>query len=218
MTTMSQSQSPQAPAPEPPPVVPPAPATARYRVTFDATWSAATHPVDWPDSAHWSPLVGGTHDSTVTFWQEGGTATLGIRDVAERGLTFRLEGEIGAAIGRGAEASFTGGNIGRSPGSASVEFNISQRYPLVTLVSMVAPSPDWFVGVAGLPLFESNQWVSSKRVELVPWDAGTDCGATFTSPDCPRTPQIPISRIVTAPLSPNGMVRSLGTFTFERLQ
>ena len=46
---------------------------------------------------------------------------------------------------------------------------------------MVAPSPDWFVGVSGLPLFENGQWVEERRIDLVPWDAGTDSGTTFES-------------------------------------
>ena len=34
---------------------------AVYRVTFEADWSSQTHPVDFPSSAHFSPLVGMTH-------------------------------------------------------------------------------------------------------------------------------------------------------------
>ncbi len=83
--------------PAPPPVVetpaptpPPPPQTARYRFTFDALWSAATHPQDFPGDPHFSPLVGATHLATTRFWQEGAVATDGIRDMAERGLTIRL--------------------------------------------------------------------------------------------------------------------------------
>jgi len=81
---------------------------------------------------------------------------------------------------------------------------------------MIAPSPDWFVGVSALALFEDGRWVGERRIDLVPWDAGTDSGSTFTSPDQATPPQ-PISRIVTAPLSPSGSASPLGTFTFIRL-
>lgn len=197
----------------------PASATARYRVTFQATWSAASHPIDFPASAHFSPLVGGTHNGQVTFWREGAIATDGIKDMAERGLTSTLSAEINAAIAaKTAERVFTGGNIADSPGSATAEFEISRDYPLVTLVSMIAPSPDWFVGVSAVPLFQDGQWSSSRRFDLDPWDAGTDGGATFTSPDLPVAPRLPVARIVTSPLSPAGRVTSLGTFTFVRVQ
>lgn len=224
LTAACGSGSAIAPTPTPTPNAPPTPAdsapspTARYRVTFQASWSGSTHPVDFPATAHFSPLVGGTHNSQVTFWREGATATDGIKDMAERGLTSTLSAEITRAIvAGGAYRVFTGGNIEVSPGSAIAEFEISQAYPLVTLVSMIAPSPDWFVGVAGLPLFENGAWASDRRVELDPWDAGTDGGATFTSADIPLAPRLPIARIANAPLSPGGRVTALGTFLFTRL-
>ena len=201
-----------------PPAPKAAPTSARYRVTFQATWSAATHPLEFPASAHFSPLVGGTHAAQVTFWREGVPATTGIKDMAERGLTSTLTQELNAAIAAGtAQYAFTGGGIGSSPGLATAEFEISLAYPLVTLVSMIAPTPDWFVGVAGLPLFEDGQWVDERRIELLPWDAGTDSGQTFTSPDLVTSPPAPIARIVSAPLAPNGRPAPLGTFTFTRL-
>src|SRR5262245_52300212 len=87
-------------------------ATSRYRVMFRSTWSATTHPIDFPSTAHFSSLVGGTHNGQVTFWRDGGIATDGIKDMAERGLTSTLSTEIGAAISaRTAEHVFTGGNI-----------------------------------------------------------------------------------------------------------
>ena len=79
-------------------------------------------------------------------------------DMAERGLTSTLSTVINAAIAAGtAEHVFTGGNIAVSPGTATAEFQISQTYPLVTLVSMIAPSPDWFVGASAVPLFQGGQ-------------------------------------------------------------
>src|SRR5262245_47291829 len=86
--------------------------TARYRVTFRSTWSAASHPVEFPSTAHFSSLVGGTHNAQVTLWRDGGIATDGLKDMAERGLTSTLSNEISTAIGaRTAEHMFTGGNI-----------------------------------------------------------------------------------------------------------
>ena len=197
----------------------PAAATARYRVTFQSTWSAASHPIDFPSSAHFSSLVGGTHNGQVSFWREGAIATDGIKDMAERGLTSTLAAEINAAIAaRTAEHVFTGGNIADSPGSAIAEFEISRDYSLVTLVSMIAPSPDWFVGVSAVSLFQDGRWSSSRRFDLDPWDAGTDGGVTFNSADLSLAPRLAITRIVTSPLSPAGRVTSLGTFTFVRLQ
>ena len=206
------------PVPIPVPTPVPAPATARYHVTFQATWSASSHPLEFPSSAHFSPLIGGTHTAQASFWREGGMATDGIIDMAERGLTTRLSAEINLAIAAGtAEHLVTGSNIGSSPGSATADFEISQTQPFVTLVTMIAPSPDWFVGVSAVALFQNGEWASERRFDLEPWDAGSDGGTTFLSPDLPLTPRLPISRIVTAPLSPSGRITPLGTFTFTRM-
>ena len=173
----------------------------------------------FPSTAQFSPLVGGTHNASARFWSEGLAASTGIKDMAERGRTTPLDQEVEIAIAAGtAEHLLVGGGIGTSPGSVALEFEISETHPLVTLVSMIAPSPDWFVGVPALPLFENGRWVDERRIDLVPWDAGTDSGSTFASPDVVTTPPQPVSRIVTTPLSPGGRVTPLGTFTFTRLQ
>ena len=69
-----------------------------------------------------------------------------------------------------------GGAIDRSPDRVTLDFEISRDFSLVTLVSMLAPSPDWFVGMSGLNLIENGDWVAEKVVVLQPWDAGTDSG------------------------------------------
>ena len=192
--------------------------TARYTVVFSSPWSATTHPVDYPSDSHFSRLVGGTHGPGVAFWREGERASQGIKDMAERGRTSPLDQEIAAAVAAGqAERVFLGPAIDQTPGSASLSFEISRRFPLVTLVTMVAPSPDWFVGVAGLSLLENGEWVPERRIDLVPWDAGTDSGLTFRSADEVTSPPATIARILSAPLAPGGAVTPLGTFTFTRV-
>lgn len=205
--------APPAPSPTPTPA-----ATARYRVTFDATWSAATHPTDIPGNPHFSGLIGGTHGPAVSFWQEGGLATEGIRLMAERGRQSPLDLEVGAAVGAGtAQHVLAGEDVPSSPGSTSLEFDVGRDFPLVTLVTMVAPSPDWFVGVSGLSLIEGGAWVEQKVVFLHPYDAGTDSGVTFTSADVTTQPREPIRRIDMGPLVEAAAVPHLGTFTFRRI-
>ena len=106
--------------------------------------------------------------------------------------------------------------MSRSPGRASVEFVIGPEHGLVTLVSMIAPSPDWFVGVHGMSLLEGGDWVAEKTVSLEPYDAGTDGGRTYKSPDADTRPRQPIRTIQDPPLS-SGSVAPVGTFTFVRL-
>lgn len=207
-----------APSAVPPPVpsASPAAARARYIVTFDATWHESTHAA--PPNPHFSGLIGGTHREAVRFWEEGGIASEGMKRMAEIGAQSPLDEEVVAAMAAGtAEALLAGGNVRGSPGSTQLEFEVSLGFPLVTLVTMVAPSPDWFVGVSALSLFENGDWVREKEVPLTPWDAGTDSGATFLSADRPTRPRQPISRITTPPLAVGGVAAPLGRFTFRRL-
>lgn len=213
-TQPSAAPPPAPPPPPPPPPQPEPPPPARYTVTFTATWSAATHEV--PSDPHFSPLIGGTHNSMVSFWREGALATRGITDMAERGRSSPLDTEIQTAIDAGtAQHILRGSGIG-SPDATSLQFDISADFPLVTLVTMVAPSPDWFTGVSSLSLLDGAQWVDERIVSLIPWDAGTDSGETFTSPDRVTSPQQPIFRIVTRPLGNGTSAAPLGTFTFRR--
>lgn len=208
----SSPTTPSSPAPVPTPA-----ATARYQVTFDALWSNATHPVETPPVPHFSGLIGATHRATTRFWDVGALASDGIRSMAEEGSKTPLDQEMMAAIVAGAaQHLLSGGSIPVSPGSVSLEFEISREQPYVTLVSMVAPSPDWFVGVSALNLFDGD-WVAQRVVVLRPYDAGTDSGVTFLSRNRATVPPTGIYAISTTPLAAAGEVAPLGTFTFRRL-
>ncbi|MEM7481117.1 MAG: spondin domain-containing protein [Acidobacteriota bacterium] len=188
--------------------------TAQYTVRFDGVWSPATHPIEFPPGPHFSPLVGATHQLDQRFWQEGTRASHGIRRMAEEGRSGPLANEVRAAISAGtADQVLEGGGIARSPGSRNLSFEVHENFPAVTLVSMIAPSPDWFVGVSALSLKENGEWVTELVLPLFAYDAGTDSGTTFLSPNAPSIPTVPVHRIQGGSLG-NGQF--LGTFTFTR--
>ena len=212
--------APAAPA-EPTPADPaaPAPTEARYRVTFTATWSAATHPRNFPRGPHFSGLVGATHGD-VRIWQSGKVASGGMEQMAETGGKSRLLGEIDQLIERGsAHARLSGGGLSTSPATVSLEFTAVSSHPFVTLVSMLAPSPDWFVGVSALPLMEDGTWKARAEVALVVYDAGTDDGAVFTAGNADSDPAEPIAALTSDPDDTDFTAGkpAVGTFVFERL-
>ena len=210
--------SPVAPSATPTPAPTPA-ATARYSVTFETSWSQSSHPTDFPGTAHFSPLIGGTHSARVQFWRPGALASEGIQAMAERGRTSPLDAEVAAAIAAGtAQAVLRGGSVDRVPGSAGFEFDVSREFPLVTLVTMVAPSPDWFVGVHDLDLLAGGDWAPEQRVVLYPYDAGTDDGATYGAPDRASQPHVAIAPLQGAPVVNGGSVAPFGQFLFRRLR
>lgn len=62
------------------------------------------------------------------------------------------------------------------------------------MVKMI-PSPDWFVGVDSLNLCEGNRWKQEVTIDLRPYDAGTDSGFTFSSPNFPTSPPENITKV-----------------------
>jgi len=193
---------------------------AQYQVVFNASWSQATHPSNWPAGPHFSGLVGGTHNSSVHFYRLGETASEGIRLMAEQGQKTTLLNEIAPAITSGnAHLQLSGGGIGQSPGNVTLTFPAPMRrdFPLVTLVSMIAPSPDWFVGVDSLNLIENGEWVTNKVVTLYGLDAGTDSGPSYQSPDQVTVPRGVITQFSGFPALVNGQIVPFGTYTFTRL-
>ena len=199
--------------PEPPPV---AATTATYRVVFNATWSASTHPTNFPGGAHFSPLIGAVHNDGAVFWEPDGTATPGIESMAETGGTSTLSAEIRAEIPSAAAAVVNGSGI-RSPGSTTIQaITLREDFPLVTLVTMIAPSPDWFVGVSGVSLRDADgSWIGELEVVLYPYDAGTDSGPNYTSPNDDTQPREPIHSLRGEhPFSDE----PIGTFTFTRTE
>jgi hypothetical protein len=203
----------ETPAPIPAPIEP-----AEYQLSFDATWSAATHPTGFPPNPHFSGLIGAAHTPGVRLWNMGELASPGIKNMAETGGKSPLNTEIDALIDSGdACVQISGGGIPTSPGSVAVTFTVNEQCPAVSVVTMIAPSPDWFVGVSALSLLADGAWVDEKTIELLPYDAGTDSGEAYTSPNLPTIDPEPILMLDTKPLLVDGVVPPLGTFTFIRL-
>ena len=192
---------------------------ARYKLTFSAVWSAQTHPNDFPSSAHFSGLIGMTHNGNTMLFAKAEIASDGIKNMAETGGKNPLEAEIQNFITIGtAETLISGGGINPSPGEVSLEFDIVSSHSMVSIVSMVAPSPDWFIAVSNINLIENNEWLTSKTITVDIYDAGTDDGTTFVSPDEPTIPRVAIFEIITPPLAINNVVAPLGSITFTKIE
>ncbi|MCA8956926.1 MAG: spondin domain-containing protein [Planctomycetes bacterium] len=192
--------------------------SAIYEVTFTSTWSQATHPVDFPSGAHYSPLIGATHDASTVFWMPGGLATAGIETMAETGGTGPLTAEINAAIQNGGAERIVSGSGLNSPGSITVRFTAFPSHPKLSIVTMVAPSPDWFVGLNGADLLDKNgSWIESASFPATAWDAGTDSGVTYTSPNLDTNPKEKIAVVSTTQGPFKGYSTTLGTWTIRRV-
>ncbi len=188
--------------------------SASYRLTFQGTWTRSVTPGGVPGSAHFSPLIGGVHNDRTSFWRPGGRATRQIERVAELGLQASLrtlmtrDPHVLAVLEKNPPRG------GRA--STTIEFQAARDFPLVTVVTMIAPSPDWFVGVSGLSLLdEEGEWRSSLHVDLFPYDAGTEEGTEFSLSNPPTVPQGTITSIRG---TGKFTERPMATLTFERFE
>ena len=176
---------------------------ASYRVTFEGTWTTAATPGGLPSSAHFSTLIGATHNGDVIFWEAGAMASPGVESVAELGTTGTFKREISAS--EHALATVERRLPGGGTPIASVDFEVTAAHPLVTLLTMIAPSPDWFVGVTGLSLLDdAGHWRERLEVDLFPYDAGTEDGEEFS-----------LSNPATVPRGVITSIRGMGKFTDE---
>ena len=168
--------------------------SAIYTVTFQGNWTTASTPGGVVGEAHFTTLIGAIHNDMATFWESGGTATPGVENVAELGSTGTFESEINANSNATSiiEKSVSSGGTG----SATFDITLTSEHPLVTLLSMIGPSPDWFVGVSGLSLLNTQgQWMSMREVDLFPYDAGTEEGTEFSLSNPATSPQGVITTI-----------------------
>ena len=179
--------------------------SATYRVTFEGkfTASALASGVSVPSGEHFTTLIGAVHNGSVTFWSSGGTASAGVEAVAELGNTGTFKSEIKANMN--AVTVFEQSIASGGTATATVDIVVTTDHPRVTLLSMVAPSPDWFVGVSGLSLLDAQaDWLPSRTVNLYPWDAGTEEGTEFS-----------LSNPATSPQGTITSLRGMGKFSNE---
>jgi hypothetical protein len=193
--------------------------TVRYEIRFDATWTAASHPLDYPANAHFSGLIGATHDVSWRVFEDGGTATPGLEALSERGAHSPLNAEIEAAIrAGGAGALFESGALFSFPGSISATFTADEAHPFVSAVAMVAPSPDWFTGISQVPLRKDGAWIDQATYTLFAWDAGTDNGKTYAAADADAMPRQSVRLNASPHFVDASVLKPVGTVTITRLQ
>ncbi len=193
--------------------LPAAPQAITYEVTFQGNWTTASTPGGVVAGGHFTTLIGGVHGSGVTFWKAGGRASPGVEGVAELGSTGGFRSEVSGSSHT--LSVIEEGVSGGGTGSATFNIDVTRTHPLVTLLSMIGPSPDWFVGVSGVSLLDgSGQWRRSRVVNLYPYDAGTEDGEEFSLSNPDTSPQGVITSIAgTGKFSNEPMAR----LTFTRL-
>ena len=190
----------------------------RYQVVFERTWSAETHPKDFPLLAHFSPVIGVTHGAKYAPFTIGGTATPGLEHLCEEGKHQPLDDEIRAAIEAGSAGALieTPDPLRSAPGQATANFEIDAQHPMVSIAAMIAPSPDWCAVAASVSLQENGEWVAKKTLPLEAWDMGTDSATSYRALDDDTQPRGKIGLNGLPYFVKDGTRVPVGTVTFIR--
>lgn len=164
----------------------------KYNVEINITWNAQSPA--WPDrDAHFSWIGGATHNAQVKFWEAGTLASPGIDLMSITGLTTELIAEIQIEITKGNAENLINQQHWFCPdeithpkcGELSFETVVTKEFPLVSLVSMLGPSPDWFIGIESLSMVDNNgTFIPHIVYELFPYDAGILSDNSVISSDC----------------------------------
>ena len=105
-------------------------------------------------------------------------------------------------------------------GYTTTKIMVQNMYSMVSLITMIAPSPDWFVGVDSYDLCGMNGWKEKVTMDLLPWDAGTEDGLTYKLDNTETNPVDVIMRITTDSNSDIGKHANVtfATVTFTRVE
>ena len=211
----SKSETPAAPSAAARPSMPTSP--VEYTVIVKSTWTKVSHPFEYPSGAHFSGMIGASHNAKYSIFAIGRRPTPGLERLSEEGKHSPLDTEIRTAIDQGnALMLFESGGIKNWRDSMVATVRVDAAHPLVSVVNMVAPSPDWFTGASDVNLADNGAWITRRTVTLYAYDSGGDDGTTYKAKDKDTNPKKPTTRAATRHFVVRGRVKPVATVTFVR--
>lgn len=202
--------------------------TATYTIVFESFWETPAgnsvngiSSIPVPSSAHWSKLAIATHKTVNSILEMGMQASTGIENIAETGSTTAFQNEV--ASNSDADKFVIGSGLGSAQGTISKSITVSKDYPLISMVSMIAPSPDWFIAVNSENMrlgnnLINNGWKNTYTIDVFPYDAGTEDGMGYSGSNPETNPLGVISSLSNiAPFdgTNSNMSHRIGTVTFN---
>ncbi|MDO5981788.1 spondin domain-containing protein [Flavivirga spongiicola] len=205
--------------------------TANYTIVFESFWETTAgdsangiSTIPLPGNPHWSPLAIATHKTANTILMMGSPASAGIESIAETGSTSAFESEVTA--NSDADKFDIGSGLGSAQGTITKSIQISEDHPFVSLATMIAPSPDWFIAVNSENLRSgngavNNGWKATYTIDVFPYDAGTEDGSGYSGDNLDTNPLGVITSLENlAPFDGvnSNMSHRIGTVTFNYIE
>lgn len=170
--------------------------SASYKIIITGTWKMPQHVV--PASDHFSDFVGLVHSDACMLYKLGTLASKGAEDIAERGNAIEINKEMDAYINANKALSKFLITLTSITAKDSTTINATIKNSRISFESMIAPSPDWFVGIDSYNLIQSGKWITDITLPIYGYDAGTEEGDVFGYANPATVPQQPISLMTPA--------------------
>jgi hypothetical protein len=196
---------------------------ATYRIELTPLWTKANFPLEYPDTSlihrpHFSGLIGTAHNANYQIVRDGQMPSPGLERLSEEGKHNPLDEEINAAIAAGNAVALTESDpLKDFSQTATAEVMVGDAHPMVSLVAMIAPSPDWFAAVTDVNLMENGAWLAGKTVDAMAWDSGGDDGTTYLADDKDTNPKKPTSMNKSRHFMKDGQPMPVARITFTRM-
>ena len=163
-------------------------------------------------------FIGMVHSRDTFLWIFGKLATPGLEDVAEIGNNTKMNAQLDSLLLRNKALSKFIIPPPLVTGTDETNLIFNTNYPCISFVSMIAPSPDWFMGLHDFSLFNDKRWINDTTVNLLVYDAGTEEGDVFGYNNPETIPQRNIEILTPANGSVlangNTIIASIGTVRF----
>ena len=150
---------------------------ASYKVKVTMNWVSPQLGV--PAGAHVTTLTGMIHNKDTFLWMPGRLATAGLEDVAEIGNNIKINKELDDILLKNKALSKFSISPPSVTGTVEMNLNFNTNYSHISFASMIAPSPDWFMGIHDFNLLKDKIWINDTTVNLAVYDAGTEEGDVF---------------------------------------
>jgi hypothetical protein len=159
-----------------------------YEVVQTHEYWRQNYPTGIPNNDHYSGMAVIMHTSAYSASTVGSAASAGLKSLAETGSSTTLTSEVSASAAAMSLVSLPpmiapGSSQTASPntkkGFATTQIEVDSAFPMVSLLTMIAPSPDWYA-YGSATLFE-NGGFQAKTIDLIAYDAGTDSGTTYAA-------------------------------------
>ena len=169
---------------------------ASYKLTFTGLWKNPQFTV--PASAHFTYFSGMVHNREVSIWQENKLSSPGIEAIAESGYQLPLFTEIDSFIAKRLAIAQINIPPPTPDGLLSRTVYCNSNFSYLSFASMIAPSPDWFIGINSVNLYRNREWLKDTTIQLQVYDAGTEEGDIFGYNNPASVPQQPIQLLTPA--------------------